>query len=161
MEIFFLIPATVSPFLGASFLCYILTLITGKDILTWFSTGLFLLATGIHLWMHVVKHLTLRISHLHDIIHYPSPEQTTKNLWQQLADLKQQMERVKHTLGKVQQRIDDRAEAMYDLFTQCNDMEYNLWHKKQWDSKQDLVTALYLTGMHDEKAKPYTQCLRL
>ncbi|KAK0200519.1 hypothetical protein DFS33DRAFT_164012 [Desarmillaria ectypa] len=114
IEIFFLILATMSPFLGASFLRYILSLIAGEDILTWFSTGLFLLATGIRPWTHVVERLTLRISHLHDVIHYPSPEQTTEDLRQQLTDLKQQMEKVEHTLGKVRRRMDDGAEAMYE-----------------------------------------------
>ncbi|KAK0502622.1 hypothetical protein EDD18DRAFT_1101017 [Armillaria luteobubalina] len=52
--------------------------------------------------MHAVEHLTLRISHLHDIIHYPSPE----DLHQQLTDLKQQMEKKEHALAKVQWRMD-------------------------------------------------------
>ncbi|KAK0219043.1 hypothetical protein IW262DRAFT_1074944 [Armillaria fumosa] len=113
-RVFFLLLATVSPFLGASFLRYILTLIAGEDILTWFSTGLILLATGIRPWTHVVERLTLRILHLHDVIHYPSPEQTTEDLRQQLTDLKGQIEKMEHTLGKVRQRMDDGAEATYE-----------------------------------------------
>ncbi|KAK0219068.1 hypothetical protein IW262DRAFT_1298167 [Armillaria fumosa] len=92
MEVFFLILATLSSFPGASFLRYILTLIAGKDVLTWFSTGLFLLATGIRPWMH-----------------------TTEDLRQQLTDLKRQIEKMEHTLGKVWRRMDDGAEAMYDM----------------------------------------------
>ncbi len=138
MEIFFLILATISPFLGASFLRYILALIAGEDILTWFSTGLFLLATGIRPWTHVVERLTLRISHLHDVIHYPSPEQTTEDLRQQLTDLKQQMEKIEHTLGKVRRRMDDGAEAMYEYVDEAVDVvEKNMRRHEKKCEKQD------------------------
>lgn len=138
MEIFFLILATISPFLGASFLRYILALIAGEDILTWFSTGLFLLATGIRPWTHVVERLTLRISHLHDVIHYPSPEQTTEDLRQQLTDLKEQMEKVEHTLGKVRRRMDDGAEAMYEYVDEAVDVvEKSMRRHEKKCEKQD------------------------
>lgn len=137
-ELFFLILATVSPFLGASFLRYILAQIAGEDVLTWFSTGLFLLATGIRPWTHVVERLTLRISHLHNVIHYPSPEQTTKDLQQQLTDLKQQMARVEHTLGKVRRRMDDGAEAMYEYVDEAVDVvEKSLRRHEKKCEKQD------------------------
>ncbi|KAK0184891.1 hypothetical protein F5146DRAFT_1074004 [Armillaria mellea] len=138
MEIFFLILATISPFLGASFLRYILTLIAGEDILTWFSPGLFLLATSILAWTHVVERLMLRISRLHDVIHYPSPEQTTEDLRQQLMDLKEQMEKIEHTLGKVQRRMDDGAEVMYEYVDEAVDVvEKSVRRHKKKCEKQD------------------------
>lgn len=128
----------MSPFLGASFLRYILALITDEDILAWFSTGLFLLATGIRPWTNVVERLTLRISYLHDVIHYPSPEQTTEDVRQQLTDLKQQMERVEHTLGKVRRRMDDGAEATHEYVDEAVDaVEKNIRRHEKKCEKQD------------------------
>ncbi|KAK0480402.1 hypothetical protein EDD18DRAFT_1113504 [Armillaria luteobubalina] len=84
----------------------------------WLNAGLFLFVTGIRLWTHVVERLTLRISHLHDIIHYPSPG----DLRQQLTDLKQQMEKKEHTLGKVRWRMDVGAEAMYEYVDEAGEV---------------------------------------
>lgn len=39
--------------------------------LTWFSTGLFVLATGLRPWRHLIQLLTNRADSLHDIVHHP------------------------------------------------------------------------------------------
>ncbi|KAK0219071.1 hypothetical protein IW262DRAFT_1462694 [Armillaria fumosa] len=108
-------------------------------ILARFSTALFLLATGIRPWTHVVERLTHRISHLHYVIHYPGPEQTTEDLRQQLTDLKEHMEKMEHTLEKVLRRMDDGAEAMYEYYVDeaVDVVEKSMWRHEKKCEKQD------------------------
>ncbi|KZP27830.1 hypothetical protein FIBSPDRAFT_282493 [Athelia psychrophila] len=60
----------LSPLLGALFLRYTLRAIAGADHMSWFSTTLFVLATGTRPW----SHLLARTTEVHDAIHYPGPE---------------------------------------------------------------------------------------
>ncbi|KAK0485409.1 hypothetical protein EDD18DRAFT_1428238 [Armillaria luteobubalina] len=96
--------------------------------------------------MHAVEHLTLRISHLHDIIHYPSPE----DLCQQLTDLKQQMEKKEHALAKVQWRMDVGAETMYECVDEAVDVvEKSMWrHKKKCEKQDQKVKDINFCGKH-------------
>lgn len=56
------------------FLRFILASINGADQISWFSTTLFVLATGMRPWSHLIDRLRQRTRELHDTIHYPSPE---------------------------------------------------------------------------------------
>lgn len=71
---FYLLLTVISPLLGAMFLRYVLTSVTGGDQLSWFSTTLFILATGMRPWSHLLERLRKRTTDLHDTIHYPSQE---------------------------------------------------------------------------------------
>ena len=71
---FYLFLTVISPLLGAMLLRYVLASVTGIDPLSWFSTTLFILATGMRPWSHLLDRLRKRTTDLHDAIHYPSPE---------------------------------------------------------------------------------------
>ena len=71
---FYLLLTVISPLLGAMLLRYVLASVTGGDQLSWFSTTLFILATGMRPWSHLLDRLRKRTTDLHDAIHYPSPE---------------------------------------------------------------------------------------
>ncbi|KAH6907343.1 hypothetical protein BKA70DRAFT_1150564 [Coprinopsis sp. MPI-PUGE-AT-0042] len=71
LEIFFLVFAVASPALGALLLRHATSEILGQDAISWFSTGLFILATGMRPWRHLVDRLSQRTSELQDFIHYP------------------------------------------------------------------------------------------
>jgi len=73
-ELFYLMLTLASPFLGAFMLRKVVATVTGNDSMSWFSTNLFVLATCIRPWAHLVSRLRKRTRDLHDVIHYPSPE---------------------------------------------------------------------------------------
>ncbi|KAF7984585.1 hypothetical protein HWV62_13815 [Athelia sp. TMB] len=66
----------LSPLLGAAFLRYTLSAITGAngEGMGWFSTTLFVLATGTRPWGALLARLRERTAELHDAVHYPSAE---------------------------------------------------------------------------------------
>jgi hypothetical protein len=63
----------LAPFLGTILLRYAAFLIGSEKSLTWFSQGLFVLATGIRPWRHLVNLLAYRTDSLHRIVHAPLP----------------------------------------------------------------------------------------
>ena len=71
---FYLLLTVISPLLGTMLLRYVLASVTGGDQLSWFSITLFILATGMRPWSHLLDRLRKRTADLHDAIHYPSPE---------------------------------------------------------------------------------------
>lgn len=57
-EVFYLTLTVLSPFVGATLLRVVAISITGDpETLSWFSTGLFVLATGLRPWSHLVQRL--------------------------------------------------------------------------------------------------------
>jgi hypothetical protein len=71
---FYLLLTVFSPLLGATFLRFVLASVSGADQISWFSTTLFVLATGMRPWSHLLTRLRQRTNDLHDTIHYPSPQ---------------------------------------------------------------------------------------
>jgi len=63
----------VSPFIGAAFLRYATTATFGPEAVSWFNVSLFVLATGMRPWAHIIERLKQRTSDLHDVIQYPAP----------------------------------------------------------------------------------------
>src|ERR1700733_5486670 len=61
----------LTPFLGVILLRYGATLLGADNSLTWFSTALFVRATGLRPWRHLIQLLTTRVETLHDIVHHP------------------------------------------------------------------------------------------
>ncbi|KAI0920334.1 hypothetical protein AcV5_010101 [Taiwanofungus camphoratus] len=64
----------LSPLLGVLFLKVVLSALGNTDTLSWFSTTLFVLATGVRPWSHLVGRLQGRTKALHDAVHYPPAE---------------------------------------------------------------------------------------
>jgi hypothetical protein len=73
-EFAYLFLSMVTPFVGAALLRSVLRSINGVDSISWFSTTLFVLATGVRPWGHLISRLREHTSSLHDSIHYPSPD---------------------------------------------------------------------------------------
>lgn len=81
LEIFYLCLTVLSPFVGAILLRYVSTSISGdKSTLSWFSTTLFVLATGIRPWSHLVERLKDRSQALNTVLEEmeDAPEETTE-----------------------------------------------------------------------------------
>ncbi|KIL64374.1 hypothetical protein M378DRAFT_163410 [Amanita muscaria Koide BX008] len=73
IELFFLALTAISPFIGAAFLRYATKVTFGPEAVSWFNVILFILATGMRPWAHIVERLKQRTSDLHDVIQYAAP----------------------------------------------------------------------------------------
>ncbi|KIK56638.1 hypothetical protein GYMLUDRAFT_61885 [Collybiopsis luxurians FD-317 M1] len=102
LEFIFFSFAIVSPFLGASLLRYVTFAITGQDIHSWFSIGLFVLATGVRPWTHLVQRFTQRITDLHDIVHYDS---AAKGDSEDVSEMKQQLELLRSRMAEMEDSV--------------------------------------------------------
>ncbi|TFY82420.1 hypothetical protein EWM64_g1592 [Hericium alpestre] len=124
-ELGYLFLSAMSPFVGAWLLRFVLDTLSGVQNISWFSTTLFVLATGIRPWAHLISRLRDRTHTLHDIIHYPSPDA------QLIADSKLQavlnrVERLEREIGTIRRNmvVEERVEEVYeDLSGAIDDIE--------------------------------------
>jgi hypothetical protein len=111
IELSFLTLTVVSPFLGALFLRYVVAAISGTDALSWFSTGLFVLATGMRPWRHLVERFHSRTHELHNVIHYPP---TPDKLQSELEEMNERVSRLEKSLASLRVRLADTTEDVYE-----------------------------------------------
>lgn len=120
-EFFFLFLTFLSPFLGASLLRYATAAVLGPDAVSWFSTGLFVLATGMRPWGHLVDRLSKRTMDLQDYVHRPSStlvasEEQHLLLEKRVAELEKSLSKIKskvaHATEDVYEYVDDAVGAV-------------------------------------------------
>ncbi|KAJ4490522.1 hypothetical protein J3R30DRAFT_3278128 [Lentinula aciculospora] len=126
LEFIFFSFAVVSPFLGAYLLRYVTFAVTGQDIHSWFSLGLFVLATGVRPWSHLVQRFNQRVTDLHDIVHYHSSvkegvsddvtemKQQLERLHGQIADMQKSMTKLKKKLAKETNEVFDYVDEQVE-----------------------------------------------
>lgn len=120
-EFFFLFLTFLSPFFGAFLLRYVTASILGPDAVSWFSTGLFVLATGVRPWTHLVERLGQRTTALQSYVHRPSPlhvasEEQHLLLEKRVAEMEKALNKIKsqvaHTTEDVCEYVDDAVGAV-------------------------------------------------
>lgn len=119
MEFIFFTFAVVSPLLGAYLLRYVTFAVTGQDIHSWFSTGLFVLATGVRPWSHLVQRFNRRVTDLHDIVHYHSAEKEgdddeVSEMRQQLEVLRSQVREMEKVMEKLNKKLAKETNEVYE-----------------------------------------------
>ncbi|KAF9522488.1 hypothetical protein CPB83DRAFT_871970 [Crepidotus variabilis] len=115
-ELFYLGLTFLSPLVGAFLLRYSTASILGDEAVSWFSTGLFVLATGVRPWSHLVDRLNKRTDELHEFVHYPSPTRTASE--EQHTILEARVEQIEKALSKLKMRT---ARTSEDLLDYMND----------------------------------------
>ncbi|KAF9016303.1 hypothetical protein BDZ89DRAFT_1141553 [Hymenopellis radicata] len=111
VELFLLALSSVAPFAGAYLLRYILLLIAGRDILSWFSTNLFVLATGIRPWTHILDRLSQRVETLHDVIHYPPTNR----------EVPDRVDRIEERIDMFERRLRETNEEAFEYVDEAID----------------------------------------
>ncbi|KAF9068810.1 hypothetical protein BDP27DRAFT_1223680 [Rhodocollybia butyracea] len=110
--------ATFSPLLGAWLLRYVTFAVTGQDVLSWFSIGLFVLATGVRPWSHLVQRLNQRVTDLHDIVHYHSDAKGNQDdvveMQRELERLHSQMQEMDQAMMKLKKKLTKETNDVYD-----------------------------------------------
>jgi hypothetical protein len=143
--------AALTPFLGVFFLRTVVLTITGEDALPWFSTTVFVLASSLRPWSHIVSRLRHRVRDLHEAIHYPSPESQLiadsriRAILNHVEELERELERVKRTmvLGHAVKEAHD------EIFDALEDVERSV--KKQ-DRKVEMNKTLTETRLSEVEA---------
>ncbi|KAG6827954.1 hypothetical protein H0H87_003286 [Tephrocybe sp. NHM501043] len=100
---------------SAMFLRYATAAVIGEESVSWFSTALFVLATGMRPWSHVIERLRQRTADLHDVIHYPSLKDiSSEDMGVQMAEVLKRVEHLERGLSKAKARLVDTTEEVYD-----------------------------------------------
>ncbi|PFH48835.1 hypothetical protein AMATHDRAFT_64510 [Amanita thiersii Skay4041] len=125
LELFFLSLTALSPFFGAMFLRYATAATIGPQAISWFNTGLFVLATGMRPWAHVVERLKQRTTDLHDVINHPalatSSSTMPKDLIERVEDLTMEVSRLEKRLKKTDTKMTELIEGVYDYVDEVVD----------------------------------------
>jgi hypothetical protein len=112
LELFYLFLAFLSPFLGASLLRYVTAAILGPDAISWFSVGLFVLATGVRPWSKIIDRLKRRTEELHDFVHYPPSHRCATEDRQ--TQLEERVVKLEKTVNKLKAKMSNVTEGIYD-----------------------------------------------
>lgn len=116
--------AALTPFLGVFFLRTVILTITGEDAAPWFSTTVFVFASSLRPWSHIISRLRHRVRDLHEAIHYPSPESQLiadsriRAVLNHVEELERELERVKRTMvlgHAVKEAHDEIFDALEDV----------------------------------------------
>lgn len=150
-EMSYLCLAALAPFIGVFFPRTVISTITGEDTAPWFSTTLFVLASSLRPWSHIISRLRHRVRDLHEAIHYPSPESQLladsriQAVLSQVKELERELERVKRTmvLGHAVKEAHD------EIFDALEDVERTV--KKQ-DKKVEMNRTLTETRLAEVEA---------
>ncbi|KAI6143279.1 hypothetical protein BKA82DRAFT_4184642 [Pisolithus tinctorius] len=116
-ELFYLALTILSPCLGALLLRFICDSLSAS--ISWFSITLFVLATGLRPWNHLVSRLRQRITDLHDLVHYPPSEmekaqEHLKLLTEKVALLETQLRESQARVEAVSNEIYANVEETYE-----------------------------------------------
>ena len=123
-EMSYLCLAALAPFLGVFFLRTVILTITGEDAAPWFSTTVFVLASSLRPWSHIVSRLRHRVRDLHEAIHYPSPESQLiadsriQTILEHFDEMERELDRVKRTMvlgHAVKEAHDEIFDALEDV----------------------------------------------
>lgn len=152
LEFLFLFLTFVSPLLGAALLRYATAAVLGPDAVSWFSTGLFVLATGMRPWSHLVDRLNQRTSDLQDFVHYPSSAHGVP-----LEEYNALVNRVAHlekSITKVKAQVDNTTEDVYDYVDDAVDAVEHAMRKQErkWDRHEGKIKEVEETL--SEQVKP-------
>lgn len=103
----------MSPLCGALLLRYATSAVLGPDAVSWFSTGLFVLATGMRPWAHLVDRLNERTSELHDFIHYPEVV-SARGQQEPTDELEKRVAKLEKSLAKLKKNVVHATDELYD-----------------------------------------------
>lgn len=120
-EVVYLALAVLSPLGGALFLRHVLSSLGEQNSISWFSTTLFVLATGIRPWTHFVNRLKNRTHELHTALHYPD-EDSLVHMYEQtnraLQASQKRIDSLERELGILRESL-KRAEQLREV---CDDL---------------------------------------
>ncbi|TFK87799.1 hypothetical protein K466DRAFT_490220 [Polyporus arcularius HHB13444] len=120
-ELIYMGLAIVSPFIGAAFLGYVLSALGDGAALSWFSTTLFVLATGIRPWSHLINRLQERTQELHTALHYPDEDSLASRYEENDRTLHAALKRIE-SLEREVDHLQEHVKRVEQLREVCDDL---------------------------------------
>ncbi|KAI3603907.1 hypothetical protein WG66_004412 [Moniliophthora roreri] len=159
IEILFLLFTILSPFIGALLIRIVSTTVLGEDTFSWFSIGLFVLATGVRPWSHLVQRISSRVTDLHDIIHYPSHHPSSNGDFRsELEALRKQVRQLDAQLVQLQRKTEKDSDEMYEYMDDAIDVvEKSIKRQEKKHEKQDgrfKDLEVLIDGLKKRNARP-------
>ncbi|KAI0698266.1 hypothetical protein BC835DRAFT_678827 [Cytidiella melzeri] len=108
LELFYLGLSVLAPFLGSHLIRHIFTAME-VDSLSWFSQTLFVLATGVRPWAHLIERLQQRTNDLQDAADRPLNEE--------------RHQAVDDALAAIMSRLDSLEDTLSDIYAQTEEIE--------------------------------------
>lgn len=105
-ELLYLAFTVFAPFIGAVLIRHVFSAMDGVDSLSWFSTTLFVLATGIRPWTHLVSRLNEHTDELHQALHAGEDEEHAREVDRKLDSVMQRLDALELILAQVQAKAD-------------------------------------------------------
>lgn len=145
-ELFCLALTVISPFIGAYLLRYATRVILGPDFISWFSTGLFVMATGMRPWSHLIDRLGQRTTDLQNYIHYP-PSHNRKSdddVEESLTSLMKRIDDLEDSLAVVKSRLKLTSEDVLDYVDDAITSLKRSIRKseKRWDEQEGRIRSV-------------------
>lgn len=130
----------------------------GPESVSWFNVGLFVMATGMRPWAHLVERLRKRTSDLHEIIQYPIPPDiiTTGKLIDRLEELSRRIDKLEKTTRKNETKT---MELREDVYRNIDEMSVKMdgivrRHKKRQARQESRVKGVEDTLRHLKSGQP-------
>jgi hypothetical protein len=114
LELIYLACSLASPAIGA----FLLKVVFGSNVISWFSTGVFVLATGIRPWSHLIERLSERTEDLQDIL----SENTTRS--SQSGKIGAELDELHERLGKIERTLQDTQNELKSVPRKADIFEY-------------------------------------
>ncbi|KAL9710701.1 hypothetical protein Ac2012v2_006239 [Leucoagaricus gongylophorus] len=141
VEVLCLAFTAVSPFLGASLLRYATHFILEPGTMSWFSTSLFVMATGIRPWSHLIERLNQRTGDLQDFIHHsPSSNHAPlRDLHKDICVLSDRINKLERSCNGMKHRFKENSKEILDHVDDVLDsVKCSLRkHQKRWDEQDE------------------------
>lgn len=141
VEVLCLAFTAVSPFLGASLLRYATQFILEPGTMSWFSTSLFVMATGIRPWSHLIERLNQRTGDLQDFIHHsPSSNHAPlRDLHKDICVLSDRINKLERSCNGMKHRFKETSKEILDHVDDVLDsVKCSLRkHQKRWDEQDE------------------------
>ncbi|KAI0799783.1 hypothetical protein BC629DRAFT_1591930 [Irpex lacteus] len=120
LELFYLLLSVLAPFLGAQLIRHIFTAME-VDSLSWFSQTLFVLATGVRPWSHLIERLSQRASHLQEAVHALSNEEKQHTVDQALTTILSRLDALEEIVRDVHGRTEEMetTKEIYEDLTEA------------------------------------------
>lgn len=146
VEVLCLALTAVSPFLGAALLRYATHFILGPEIISWFSTSLFVMATGIRPWSHLIERLNRRTDDLQNFIHHsPSSNHAPiRDLHKDIITLNNRIDKLERSFNGMKVRFKETSKEIFDHVDDALDsVNRSLQkHQKRWDEQDERLHFL-------------------
>ncbi|KAF4590509.1 hypothetical protein EYR38_009810 [Pleurotus pulmonarius] len=152
LELFFLALTVLSPLLGALLLRVVGNAIVGPDALSWFNVTLFVLATGLRPWRHLIDRMAGAAEEMQGIVcegacggrcqsssEIEEQTQLEEQRAQQTDILLHRLEAMEAELAKLKTRMSVRQDELYDYV----DEAVEVVDKRIGDAEQRLVRTMH------------------